>query len=549
MLNYLSLFSGIGAPEKALTNLGIPYHLVNYCEIDKYASKSYAAVHGVSEDLNLWDVTKITKDSIKERIDLITYGFPCLTEKSLVLVKNKGYISIKDVKTGDEVLTHTNEYSVVTNSMYTGDKNIFEIHAMGFDSIECTNNHPFYVRTRHRVNTHKNGKSITYRYFDEPIYKECKDLSKDDYLGYAINTNSIVPKWGGVEYSWQNSKRIQKSNIISSMINDKNFWWIIGRYIADGWIVNKGIKICCGKHKKRQIDEKLDELGFNYHINEERTVFKYHISIKELSIFVEQFGSKAYGKFIPGFMFDMPIDLLEAFIEGYWSGDGCCIKGLYKATSVSRNLIYGLGQLIAKVYHVPFSIYKTVRKPTCIIENRIVNQRDTYTITFKKEKKKQSHAFYENGYIWFPIRSITNTMTIKPVYDLTVETNHSFTANGCIVHNCQDLSNAGKQRGFVDENGNRTRSGLFFEALRIIKDYKPKYAIAENVKALTSKKFEKEFKTVLDSLEEAGYDNYWKVLNAKDFGIPQNRERVFIISIRKDISTKRGGISFQKLFH
>ena len=77
MLNYLSLFSGIGAPEKALVNLGVPFHLVNYCEIDKYASKSYAAVHGVSEDLNLWDVTKITKDDIKERVDLVTHGSPC----------------------------------------------------------------------------------------------------------------------------------------------------------------------------------------------------------------------------------------------------------------------------------------------------------------------------------------------------------------------------------------------------------------------------------------------------------------------------------------
>lgn len=107
---------------------------------------------------------------------------------------------------------------------------------------------------------------------------------------------------------------------------------------------------------------------------------------------------------------------------------------------------------------------------------------------------------------------------------------------------CQDISCAGKQRGFTDENGNRTRSGLFFEALRIIKDLQPKYAIAENVKALTSKKFENEFKTVLDSLDGAGYNNYWAVLNAKDYGIPQNRERVFIVSIRKDID--KGGFKF-----
>lgn len=100
---------------------------------------------------------------------------------------------------------------------------------------------------------------------------------------------------------------------------------------------------------------------------------------------------------------------------------------------------------------------------------------------------------------------------------------------------CQDISQAGKQKGFVDDNGNVTRSGLFFEALRIIIDTQPKVAIAENVKALTTKKFADEFGIVLHGLDNAGYNNYWAVLNAKDYGIPQNRERVFIISIRKDI--------------
>lgn len=100
---------------------------------------------------------------------------------------------------------------------------------------------------------------------------------------------------------------------------------------------------------------------------------------------------------------------------------------------------------------------------------------------------------------------------------------------------CQDISIAGRQKGFEDSAGNRTRSGLFFEALRIIQDLQPKWAICENVKALTMKQFRNEFKTVLESLENAGYRNYYQVLNAKDFGIPQNRERVFIVSIRKDI--------------
>lgn len=102
---------------------------------------------------------------------------------------------------------------------------------------------------------------------------------------------------------------------------------------------------------------------------------------------------------------------------------------------------------------------------------------------------------------------------------------------------CQDISLAGKQKGLFNADGTQTRSGLFFEALRIIEETKPKVAIAENVKNLTSKKFKLQFEIVLKMLEAAGYNNYWQVLNAKDYGIPQNRERVFIVSIRKDIDT------------
>lgn len=76
-IRLLSLFSGIGAFEKALDKCDIPYELVAYCEIDKYASKAYAAIHGVSEDKNLWDVCNVDAKPYKGTIDLLTYGFPC----------------------------------------------------------------------------------------------------------------------------------------------------------------------------------------------------------------------------------------------------------------------------------------------------------------------------------------------------------------------------------------------------------------------------------------------------------------------------------------
>lgn len=91
---------------------------------------------------------------------------------------------------------------------------------------------------------------------------------------------------------------------------------------------------------------------------------------------------------------------------------------------------------------------------------------------------------------------------------------------------CQAFSVAGKQLGFEDKRG-----VLFYDALKIIAAKKPKVAIMENVKGLTGKKFKVEFEDMLKSLEDLGYTNSYKVLNAKDYEIPQNRERVFIVSI------------------
>ena len=95
---------------------------------------------------------------------------------------------------------------------------------------------------------------------------------------------------------------------------------------------------------------------------------------------------------------------------------------------------------------------------------------------------------------------------------------------------CQDLSVAGKQAGL----GKGTRSGLLYECEKIIEAKKPKYLLLENVKNLVGKKFKPEFDKWLEYLEGLGYTNYWKVLNAKDYGVPQNRERVFVVSILGD---------------
>lgn len=97
---------------------------------------------------------------------------------------------------------------------------------------------------------------------------------------------------------------------------------------------------------------------------------------------------------------------------------------------------------------------------------------------------------------------------------------------------CQDFSIAGLQKGGTEGSG--TRSSLLWECRKAIRAKKPKYLLLENVKALVSKKFKPLFLQWLGELEGFGYANYWQVLNATDYGVPQNRERVFCLSIRKD---------------
>lgn len=98
---------------------------------------------------------------------------------------------------------------------------------------------------------------------------------------------------------------------------------------------------------------------------------------------------------------------------------------------------------------------------------------------------------------------------------------------------CQDFSIAGLGKG--GDKGSGTRSSLMYETLRIVEKLKPKYVIWENVKNLLSKKHRHNFDSYLLAMEKLGYRSKYQVLNAKDYGIPQNRERVFTVSIRNDM--------------
>lgn len=136
---------------------------------------------------------------------------------------------------------------------------------------------------------------------------------------------------------------------------------------------------------------------------------------------------------------------------------------------------------------------------------------------------------------WIPFLSYTDLGYKDYVYDIEVEHDHSFVANGVIVHNCTDLSLAGKQMGM--KKGSGTRSGLLWEVERILKETVehelelPDILMMENVPQVCSGKNKEDFDDWKEFLSSLGYSNFHEILNACDYGVPQNRKRCFMVSI------------------
>lgn len=516
------------------------WKLVNFCEFDKYATKSYCAIHGVDESLNLGDITKVDETKLED-FNMICGGSPCFVKGTKVLTA-KGYKNIEEIQVGDMVLTHKNRYMPVVNIGGEQNQDIYSLRVQGFLKTECTDYHPFYCK--------KNKNSV-------PEKIRLSNIRKGYYIGSHINNQSVN------EFNLSNEE-----------------CWIIGRYVADGHIRkdkrkgrNNSYQYQCilsvGNNKVDKLKEVIKENNFSCypHGNSvHRVVFS---SMKLVNFIIDNnFGRSADTKNIPQFIIDLPIDKLESFLDGYMSGDGCEIEGKYQATTVSKELAMSLCLVIQKVYRVGCRIYFDRRPDKHEIKGRIVNQKNTYMIRFMKESQKQAW-FIENDIIWYPVKEILNTGRIENVYNIKVKEDHTYTANNMITFNCQDFSIAGEQKGSVwtcqdctDEEGKpyqynpltvhwskrdrcphcgsknieKTRSSLLVEYLRVIRENKPNFGMYENVKNIVGKQFrDTTFKLFEDELHEYGYNTYWKVLNAKDYGIPQNRERVYLIFIKKDL--------------
>ena len=147
-----------------------------------------------------------------------------------------------------------------------------------------------------------------------------------------------------------------------------------------------------------------------------------------------------------------------------------------------------------------------------------------------KDLDKEKHFVQLGNFEYSTIEEVKLLSTDETVYNFEVEDDNSYVANNMVVHNCQSFSLAGGRKGFED-----TRGTLFFEYAKVVKETQPKYFLFENVKGMLSHDKGNTIRVVLETFNELGYYIDFNVFNSKYYGVPQNRERIYIIGKRKDL--------------
>ena len=534
----VSLFSGLGGDSLGMTQAGCK--VIGYNELKPTFCKSHEANFKDCElicDGKITDISKLKDecfDKFKGNTDILFAGFPCFVKDTLVLTNN-GYKEIQNVVIDDKLLTHTGQFQNIVNLQrkeYNGQ--LYNIKLKYHpEVINCTEEHPFYVREKKKS---WNNLLRKYEYeFGEPEWKNASKITINDHFGMVINSKEEIPT-----FTFDKQVNKTRTDKVSITLDNPDQWFTLGYFVGDGWIQDTKkydgirdthiIRFSFHEDDIQSLDRIKKVLDITYKDRCGKGV-KYGFANFMWFNILKQFGQYAYGKLIPEFIQDAPKHLIQEFINGYAASDGHTSKNNTAIVTVSPNLAYGLQRLYLKIGHVA-SVEKTIRPKTCVIQGRTVNQRDTYTMSIYTEKQRKQSTFIEGNYVWYtPFKITTNDVQNEPVYNFEVETDNSYIVYNTIVHNCQGFSTAGKKAN------DDPRNTLFLEFLRATRLLEPSLIIGENVKGLVTKKTtsgELYIDVIISEFQKLGYNLVYGVMKAEEFNVPQSRERLIIVGVKKD---------------
>jgi site-specific DNA-cytosine methylase len=455
----------------------------------KPASNALLA-HHYPDVPNLGDMRAIDYSGL-ERADLMIGSWPCFTGDTIV-VTERGTVPIDEVVVGDLVLTHRNRWRRV---LHTGSRNapLHEVRAHGAPPIRTTADHPFYVR---------------------------------DFKRYVTGSRKVVERWSEPEWAPASEIAGRRAAIPASIdstggVNWPMTAWLVGRWVADGWaeIATRRVKFAIGNDKAEKFRAEVARAGLTMTEYEQAGCIRFTVGNTDIGEWlVANFGSGAGGKRLPGWL--LADGRRAEWLDGYLAGDGHDHAGTSWAVSISRALSVGVAVLGATIGLAP-QVKLTTPDSTKQIEGRTVNQRPWYRVGLKQQLPDRRRVRWDGGMAWGVVKSCRPLGRTDQVWNLHVEEDNSYTADGLVVHNCQPHSSAGKRLGEADPRD------LWPEYLRAIRETRPAIFFGENVARIASNG---ELRRAVQSLAELGYVGAWRVLSAADVGACHLRKRCFIVA-------------------
>lgn len=362
-MKFIDLFAGIGGIRLGMEQAG--HECAGWVEWDKFARKSYIAIHKPDGEFTEKDINNVTSQELP-KADCWCFGFPCMVAGTKVATEN-GIKNIEDITEKDRVVTIDGSLQKVKQTMVKTSNDIYELSIMGQIATHVTGNHPYWVRKRVEIYVPNKGHKIV---FNDPKWISVEKISKGDLV------QSYSPK-------------VNTSNDIT--LEEA---WILGRYVADGYIqdslrtgrinsYNHKVILTIGKDKSKYFESHLDK----YHatVSNEKSINRYIINSKHLMNLAYDFQRGAKNKEIPLWVYGLSDDLKKQFIDGYISGDGYTTpKGYTKCSSISYKLMLSFQKLIEQVYHIGTSLFVDTKPKKHVIDDRVVNQNTVYTLQYKK---------------------------------------------------------------------------------------------------------------------------------------------------------------------
>lgn len=510
-LRELALFAGAGGG--ILGGLLLGWRTVCAVEVNPYAASVLAQRQndGILAPFPIWDdVRTFDGKPWRGRVDVVSGGFPCFIAGTFILTE-RGHVPIEQVEVGDLVLTHRGRWRPVTSVMHRDNAPLVCVTGTGIPGITCTPEHPFYARSLGRV--WDNDARRYRRAVGHPQWTDASNMQGH----FAAQ---ILPPESDDERS-------------------KEFWWLVGRYLADGWRVDRAgrkngrVVICANNSKADELEKRIADCGFVASRVKERTVNKFHITIGWLYEFLGQFGRYAHGKRIPGWVFSLGREKSASLLDGYMSGDGWeSPTGNRNASTTSKALALGISLLAQRAHGIVSGVYTIKSRAGHRIEGRPVVAKPAWHVRICATNNS---SFIDGACGWKRVRRIEPAGEGR-VYNISVADDESYCADGAVVHNCTDISSAGKGAGIDGEN-----SGLWREMARIIREVGPRFVFVENSPRLTSRGLGR----VLGDLAELGFDAEWGVLGAHHVGAPHDRNRIWIVAYANGDGRERADVSLQ----